>query len=142
IIPSDKQESKVKLGMLGADNFLWIGRLNANKDPLTVLTAFEKYAIQVPSTKFYIIYQTEELLQQIKDRISKSESLMNFVILVGKKYHNELTDWYSAADFFISGSHSEAAGYALVEAMACGCIPIVTNIPSFNNITEDGKYGI
>jgi glycosyltransferase involved in cell wall biosynthesis len=25
--------------------------------------------------------------------------------------------------------------------MSCGCIPIVTNIPSFKKITGDGKYG-
>ena len=44
-------------------------------------------------------------------------------------------------DIFISGSHSEGSGYALVEAMHCGCIPVITNIPSFNAITGKGKYG-
>jgi Glycosyltransferase len=142
IIPLHRQESKGKLAMLGNDNFLWVGRLNANKDPLTVLAAFEKYSIKIPSAKLYMIYQTEELLPEIKRRISKSETLNHSVILVGKKDHNELADWYSAADFFISGSHSEGSGYALVEAMTCGCIPVVTNIPSFNKITGEGKYGI
>ncbi|MFL5774102.1 MAG: glycosyltransferase, partial [Flavisolibacter sp.] len=47
-----------------------------------------------------------------------------------------------AADFYISGSHSEGSGYALVEAMTCGCIPVVTDIPPFRKITDDGQYGL
>jgi len=53
-----------------------------------------------------------------------------------------LPAWYSAADFYISGSHSEGGSYALLEAMACGCIPIVTAIPATLKMTGDGKYGI
>src|SRR5207302_5467774 len=45
------------------------------------------------------------------------------------------------ADFYISASHEESCGYALLEAMACGCIPVVTSIPSFKKNTGDGKFG-
>ncbi len=31
---------------------------------------------------------------------------------------------------------------APVEAMACGCIPLVTNIPSFVKITDGGNCGL
>lgn len=34
-----------------------------------------------------------------------------------------------------------SSGYALIEAMACGCIPVVTNIPSFKKITANGSAG-
>jgi glycosyltransferase involved in cell wall biosynthesis len=63
------------------------------------------------------------------------------VKLIGKVEHEKLIDWYSAINFYISGSWEEGSGYALLEAMACGCIPVITSIPSFNKITENGKYG-
>ena len=43
----DKLQRKVGLGFTGNQNFLWVGRLNAPKDPMTVINAFEKYIISV-----------------------------------------------------------------------------------------------
>jgi glycosyltransferase involved in cell wall biosynthesis len=87
-----------------------------------------------------MIYQTEELLGAIKAKLATNEILNTAVKLVGSVPNRELVAWYSAADFFISGSHHEAAGFALIEAMACGCIPVVTRIPPFHTITGGGKY--
>ncbi|HET6995227.1 MAG TPA: glycosyltransferase, partial [Chitinophagaceae bacterium] len=39
------------------------------------------------------------------------------------------------------GSHYEGSGYALSEALRCGCIPVVTNIPSFRMMTNNGHLG-
>jgi glycosyltransferase involved in cell wall biosynthesis len=30
---------------------------------------------------------------------------------------------------------------AVIEAMSCGCVPIVSDIPSFRRITGDGRFG-
>ena len=38
---------------------------------------------------------------------------------------------YSAADLFVVGSHHQGSGYALMEACACGAVPVVTAIPTF-----------
>ena len=38
---------------------------------------------------------------------------------------------------FVSGSHSEGSGYALIEAMSAGVVPVVTDIPSFRAIAGD-----
>ena len=137
----NKQESRLKVGMSGEHNFLWVGRLDTNKDPVTVLKGFEKYAAKNPGAKLYMIYQEDSLLDTISALITKSDPLLQAVKLIGKIPHEELADWYSAADFYISGSHKEGSGYALLEAMACGCIPIVTAIPSFKRITQNGKVG-
>jgi glycosyltransferase involved in cell wall biosynthesis len=71
----------------------------------------------------------------------RQRQLNGQVVLVGRKGHDELRAWYSAADFYISGSHSEGSGYALIEAMACGCIPVVTHIPSYRKMTDNGRLG-
>ena len=135
----DKLQCKQKVGLEGDHNFLWVGRLNAGKDPLTVVKAFEKYCAGNPGAKLFMIYQTEELLPEIKKWIEQNEVLAQRIILKGRVPHEELETWFSAVDFYISGSHREGSGYALLEAMACGCIPVVTDIPSFTKIT--GSYG-
>lgn len=136
-----KQESIGKTKMQGFNNFLWVGRLDTNKDPLTVLAGFHQYLKERTDAKLYMIYQTEGLLAEVKKEIQSNELLVNAVYLVGKVPHENLPYWFSAADFYISGSHNEATGYALIECMACSCIPIITDIPPFRKITEDGKYG-
>jgi glycosyltransferase involved in cell wall biosynthesis len=47
-----------------------------------------------------------------------------------------------AADFFVSGSHREGSGCALIEAMACGLPPVVTDIPSFRTLTAAATSGV
>lgn len=138
----DKQQSRNHLGIEStAKVFLWIGRLNENKDPLTVLKAFSAYVKDHADAQLYMIYSTEELLGQLNDFLTADVALKKHVHLIGKTAHCDLPTWYSAADYYLSASHREGSGYALLEAMACGCIPIVTAIPSFKNITADGKYG-
>lgn len=138
----DKQDCRTELDITGEYNFLWVGRLDENKDPVTALKGFGKYAEQNPAAKLYMVYQEEQLLPEIKQLIAGSDALKRSVVLIGKVEHNQLNKWYSAADFYLSASHKEGSGYALLEAMACGCIPIVTDIPSYRKITGDGQLGL
>jgi glycosyltransferase involved in cell wall biosynthesis len=138
----DKEICRKTTGMAGSKNFLWVGRLNANKDPLTVLEGFEKYLAIEPGAMLYMVFQEGDLLKQVIYKTRQNEMLNRAVHLVGILPHDNLQEWYSAADYYISGSHSEGGSYALLEAMACGCIPIVTDIPAALKMTGDGRYGI
>ncbi len=135
----DREAARQAAGVTGEPVFLWVGRLNANKDPLTILKAFAKYAATNPDARLYMIYQTEELLKEVRQFIDSS-NLNETVFLIGKIPHEGLQEWYNAADFIISGSHYEGAGTVISEAMSCGCIPIVTAIHSFKKMTN-GKAG-
>lgn len=141
--PSGKKQSRKDLD-LEEDKiiYLWVGRLNENKDPVTALRGFEKFVANESKARLYMIYQQESLLKSIEQIIAESEILRHAVKLVGKIPHEQLSTWYSAADFYIAASHREGSGYALLEAMACGCFPVVSNIPTFKKITGYGKAGI
>jgi glycosyltransferase involved in cell wall biosynthesis len=87
-----------------------------------------------------MIYQTSELALEIGALLETSPE-NGPVILVGNKDHDELLYWFNSADFYISASHYEGSGTALCEAMSCGCVPIVTGIPSFRTIAgNSGLY--
>lgn len=141
LIPADKEISKRNLGLSGTINFLWVGSLNKRKDPLTVIHAFEKYLGVHSGSKLYMIYQSEELLPEIKKTMEANKVLEAAIELVGRIPNEQISTWYSAADFYISGSHGEGGSIAILEAMACGCIPVVTAIPSAVATTRQGNYG-
>ncbi|MEO7213467.1 glycosyltransferase [Mucilaginibacter sp.] len=140
--PVNGEVAKLKTGITGNPVFLWVGRLNANKDPVNVVKAFLKFTHQEPNAKLYMIYHTDELLHTIQALLSSSPQLSRTVVLVGKVPHHELLYWFNSADFIISGSHYEGSGASVCEAMSCGCVPVVTDILSFRMITNNGDCGI
>ena len=139
--PMDKNVARQKTGVAGGLIFLWVGRLNENKDPLTVLNAFLEFAVKTPSARLFMIYHTEELLSEVKGLIHKSTQ-KQAVTLIGRVPHHELQYWFNSADIILSGSHYEGSGTAVCEAMSCGCMPIVTDIDSFRMITYNSKCGL
>ena len=139
--PLDKQQSRSLLNIGPGIVFLWVGRLDENKDPLTVLSAFQNYLSINAAARLYMIYHTEELLPYINNLLKSDPVLKGAVVLIGKVPHSTLASWYSAADIYISASRREGSGYALLEAMSCGCVPVVTCIPSFRKITGNGTVG-
>jgi glycosyltransferase involved in cell wall biosynthesis len=140
-MPVDKSLARDKTGADGTPAFLWVGRLNANKDPLTVVKAFLQFAADNPSARLYMIYHTEELLAELQQLLNSSAQ-KNAVVLVGRVPHTDLQYWFNSVDIILSGSHYEGSGTAVCEAMSCGCMPIVTNIASFRMITDKGRCGL
>jgi glycosyltransferase involved in cell wall biosynthesis len=137
--PIDKKIARGKTGISGAPVFLWVGRLNENKDPVTAVKAFLKFSASRPEARLFMIYHTDELASDIQKLLAQKPGI-NPVKLVGKTKHDELIYWFNSADFFLSASHYEGSGTALCEAMSCGCVPIVSDIPSFRMI--NGNCGL
>ena len=133
--------ARKKTNMKGSPVFLWVGNLNKNKDPLTVLHAFDKILEQKLEARLYMVYRFNDMEKEIRNVINNSTRLSKSVQLLGAKKREDLAAIYNSADYFISASHKEGSGYALIEAMSCGVIPIVTDIPSFVELTKNGAIG-
>ena len=125
----------------GSPACLWVGRLNRNKDPLTVLDGFERSVAELPDAELTMVYSADDLLREVRARIDASPALRSRVRLAGRVPHDRMASFYSAADLFVLGSHHEGSGYALMEALACGTAPVVTNIPTFRLLTQGGALG-
>jgi len=54
---------------------------------------------------------------------------------------NKLLREYQSADIFILPSYYEGMSNSLLEAMACGCMVIATDIAGNNELVRDGKNG-
>jgi glycosyltransferase involved in cell wall biosynthesis len=88
-----------------------------------------------------MIYGTGELSSTVRERIERSPALKDRVRLVGTVPHDRMPMYFSAADLFVIGSHHEGSGYSLMEACACGAVPVVTDIPTFRLLTGGGTLG-
>ncbi|MEQ1868965.1 MAG: glycosyltransferase family 4 protein [Vicinamibacterales bacterium] len=136
-VPVARDQARAVLGIEGEPAMLWVGRLNANKDPMTVLEGFERVLPDLPRASLTMIYGDAELRPHLERRLAASAALGARVRLVGPVPHQQLPLFYSAADLFVVGSHYEGSGFSLIEALACGLTPVVTRIPSFRAITGE-----
>jgi glycosyltransferase involved in cell wall biosynthesis len=140
--PINKQIAKQKTGIRNDEVvYLWVGGLDDNKDPITAVKAFLKFALTETAARLYMIFQLENLSPQVQQLLAE-EPNRDAVVLVGKLDNDELLYWYNSADYFISCSHYEGSGTAVCEAMSCGCVPIVTDIQSFRMMTDKGQCGL
>jgi glycosyltransferase involved in cell wall biosynthesis len=139
--PLERETARAHTGVESRLVFLWVGRLNENKDPLNVVKAFLQFVDSEPSATLYMIYHTTELLPQI-NTLLKNSANENAVKLIGQIPNDNLLHWYNSADYILSGSYYEGSGTAVCEAMSCGCIPIVTDISAFRAITDNGNCGL
>lgn len=133
--------ARERTGVSGDPLCVCIGRLEPNKDPLSVLRGFSKALPAMPNARLAMVYGTTTLLPEVHKWLGENRTAADHVILLGQRPHEDMEDILNSADFFVSGSHSEGSGYALIEALACGAVPVVTNIPSFRVLTGEGTIG-
>ena len=74
------------------------------------------------------------------EKISKSVN-KNFT-LTGAVSDNELKKWMQKASMYCQFSRQEGFGVALAEAMACGCIPIVSKYGAIPEVAGPDAYYI
>jgi glycosyltransferase involved in cell wall biosynthesis len=132
-----RERARLAVGATGSPVILWVGRLTTNKDPLAVLDGLERALPKLPGAQVIMIFGDDTLLAGVEQRVRDSVVLRPAVTLAGRVPHQEMPNYYAAADVFISGSHSEGSGYALIEAMSAGVVPVVTDIPSFRAIAGE-----
>ncbi len=137
----DRHEARRQSGMAGNPVFFWAGNLDSNKDPLTVLHAFGRLRRRRPEARLYMAFRHASLLPEVERFLAADTGLSSSVELLGAVTYDELEPLFNSADFFLQGSHREGSGYAVLDALACGAYPIITDLPSFRFLTEDGKYG-
>jgi glycosyltransferase involved in cell wall biosynthesis len=137
----DVAAARCATGVYGDPAVLWVGHLNENKDPLTILDGFAHALRNLPEAQLWYCYRDAPLLDRIEARLARDRTLAAHVHLLGPAEHAKVEHYCRAADFFMLGSRQESCGYAVLEALACGATPIVTDIPAFRAITGRGKVG-
>jgi glycosyltransferase involved in cell wall biosynthesis len=139
--PGDVEEARRRTGIGGDPCVLWLGHLDANKDPHTILDAVSLALRTLPGVRLWMCFGTAPLEPEVRARLAAEPELGARVTLLGPVPHAEVEHLCRAADFLVQGSGREATSYAVLEALACGATPLVTDIPSLRRLTGGGAVG-
>jgi glycosyltransferase involved in cell wall biosynthesis len=139
--PGSRADARAETGLHGDPCVLWVGHLSEGKDPLTVLDGVARAVQRLPGLQLWCAFGNAPLLDEVQARIARDPQLEGRVHLLGKVVHARVEALMRSADLFVSGSRAESCGYALLEALACGVAPVVTDIPAFRALTGNGRVG-
>jgi len=145
--PRSKIYSREKLGLpLDYDIILSVCAILPRKGLEYLIRAIKTIEIESPNILLIMVgpgdFSTdarayEEFLKNLKEDLE----LDRMVNLVGRKFWDELSIYYNAADLFVLPTLHEGHSNAILEAMASG-LPIVTTSVGGNvDTVADGKNG-
>jgi glycosyltransferase involved in cell wall biosynthesis len=140
-IPGDRVAARASTGVHGDPAVLWVGHLNENKDPVTMLAGVSIAARQLPDLQLWCCCGKAPLHPLVCRQIEADPQLRDRVHLLARVPHERIETLMRAADLFVLGSHREVMGVSVMEALACGLPPVVTDIPSFRALTRNGEVG-
>lgn len=103
------------------------------------INSIPKVVKEIPEAKFWLIGSgsEEKRLKQLASRLKVNQ----FVEFLGKLPNQEVLDCLKKADVYVSTSLSDGSSISLLEAMAQGVFPVVTNIPANEEWIKDGVNG-
>lgn len=118
--------------------FLWAGSLNPRKNLPRVIAAFEQAAPQIPH-HLVLSGSAGWDSDQTFHRLRKSPAAHR-IHLPGHLSDAQLRGLYRGATAFIYVSLMEGFGLPILEAMACGCPVITSNLSSMPEVAGDAAF--
>ncbi len=74
-------------------------------------------------------------------QIFLNTGVLDQVYFPGQVSYADLPRYYRSADLYLSASHSDGSSISLLEALACGCPALVSDIPGNREWVEPGEQG-
>ncbi len=133
----DPQSARQRTGFDGEPVLLSVARLHPVKDPLTMLRGVEVILDALPSAQLHCVYRSAELLQEVADFLQARPRMAARTTLHGEAATAQMEAIYSSADFLVQASQREFSGCAVLEAMSCSVIPVISDIPASRAILGD-----
>jgi glycosyltransferase involved in cell wall biosynthesis len=101
------------------------------------IDTFAAAAWHHPNITFIVIGMPEDSQAELERYCDIPDNL----ILIGNVPYNDMAKYYQRAKVYCQLSYRESFGMALAEAMACGCIPVVTDRGAMAEVVGDaGVY--
>ncbi|GLP96744.1 glycosyltransferase [Paraferrimonas sedimenticola] len=117
----------------------YAGRLEALKRVDWVISSFAKLQQVYPDLQLDIVGDGS-VKQQLKEQ-AKALGVDGKVTFSDTKNQAQLVKWLQTLDALVYPSESESLGLMPLESMACGVVPILSDIPAFAEyISDDNGY--
>jgi peptidoglycan/xylan/chitin deacetylase (PgdA/CDA1 family)/glycosyltransferase involved in cell wall biosynthesis len=130
-----RSEARNRLGIPEAGNvLLWVGRMHPVKAVGVLLQAAAK--LEKWGTAFRLYLVGDGPLRPALEAQAQASILRERVCFVGPQDHQQLADWYRAADLTILPSWSEGIPNTLRESLACGTPFVASNVGGIPEIAN------
>lgn len=106
--------------------FMWAGSFIPVKNPITLVQVIK----QLPTDSLFFVFCGAN--GPLLETCTKELETYKNVKFAG--YVNNIREYMQASDFYISTSLSEGLPCAVLEAISCGLIPLLSNIPQHTYI--------
>jgi glycosyltransferase involved in cell wall biosynthesis len=115
-----------------------VANLSDDKDPETLILAFQQILKQVPNSKLLIVGDGPKYsaISRLIDRLQISYAVQ----LLG--FQHNIKEWLSKMQVFILATKTEGLGVSLLEAMAAGIPSIASAIGGIREIVEHRINGL
>jgi D-inositol-3-phosphate glycosyltransferase len=144
--PMPKRDARRKIGFPGQRLLLFVGRLERLKGVETILRALALAADRRHDDVRLLVLgeDSRDAEQSEKDRLRELAAELGIadrVEFLGSVAHHELPYFYAAAEACLMPSYSESFGLVGLEAQACGCAVIASNVAGLASVVRDGVTG-
>jgi glycosyltransferase involved in cell wall biosynthesis len=104
-----------------------------------LIEALPEIAAAFPTVKVILVGDGSER-KRLQER-ARDLNIAQRVVFLGRKRPEEVAEYLSHADVFVSTSLSDGNNISLNEAMACGAFPVATDIPANREWIRHGDNG-
>ena len=115
-----------------------VGVLRPEKGLNTLLDAFAEVRSAAPDLRLLIL-GSGPMLPELQNR---ARILGIFDACIFEPSTDRVDEWLQNIDVFVLPSLNEALSNSLMEAMACGCCPIASQVGGTPELVEDGVRGL
>ncbi len=107
--------------------------------PLRVLELFGAIAAWQPQAQLVVAHSGSQLAAM--QAWVQRQGLSARVRFVGRLSAAEQAHWYDCAQWYISLPQSDSVAVSVLEAMAHGCIPLLSDLPANRELVQDRRNG-
>ncbi len=133
----EEKEKNLKLGAISKNTyFLYVGNAYPHKNLNRLIKAFNNIQNK-GETKLVLVGKEDYFYKKLRNKV-KNEGSKDDIIFFGEATDYELSYLYKHALALVMPSIMEGFGLPAVEAMRNGCLVLVSNIESFQEICQDG----
>ena len=137
-MPSIKQEKVLaKYNLKPGGYFLFVGTIQPRKNLTRLIQAFADYLKTSSKHERLVLIGSKGWLSEEIYTLPKQLQLQDKVFFLGYVGDEKLPHFYSGAKAFLFPSLFEGFGLPILEAMACGCPVLTSNISSMPEVADN-----
>jgi len=134
----DKELCGKKLNLPSTKLMLFIGEIISTKGVRCLIEALSKLN-DIINVNLYLIGSGEE--RKSLERLANKANITSKVHFMGNINHQNLVDWYNAADVLCLPSLREGIPNVILESLACGTPIVSTEVNGIPEVLSNGKNG-